>query len=118
MRRGGDRNQWCSFHKSTTHSDADCRTHHGVGSGVGSANAGNANYAANYIDHPISFTAVEAPTEEEAFWPFGPTDEPADTSGLFGSFGGVSGEETDDSLFVVENEPAQQLDSDSTSSGV
>ena len=55
------------------------------------------------------FTAVEAPTEEEAFWPFGPTDEPVDTSGLFGSFGGVSGEETDDSLFMVEEEPAQKL---------
>ena len=52
---------------------------------------------------------MEAPTEEEAFWPFGPTDEPFDTSGLFGSFGGVSGEETDDSLFMVEEEPAQQL---------
>ena len=108
MRRGGDRNQWCSFHKSTTHSDADCRTHHGVGSGVGSANAGNANYAANYIDHPISFTAVEAPTEEEAFWPFGPTDEPVDTSGLFGS-SAASVEKTDDSLFMVDEEPAQKL---------
>ena len=30
--------------------------------GVGSENAGNANCAANYIDHPISFTAVVAPT--------------------------------------------------------
>ena len=38
-RRGGDRNQWCPFHKGTTHSDADCRTQHGVGS----ANTGNAN---------------------------------------------------------------------------
>ena len=32
-----------------------------------------------------------------------------DTSGLFGSFGGVSGEETDDSLFMAEEEPTQQL---------
>ena len=55
---------------STTHSDADCRTQHGVGI----ANAGNANYAADNIDHPILFTAVEAPTEEKAFGPFGPTD--------------------------------------------
>ena len=93
------------MHKSTTHSDADCRTQHGAGS----ANTGNANYAANYIGHPISFTAVEAPTEEEASWPFGSTDEPFDTSGLFGSFGGVSGEETDDSLFMAEGEPTQQL---------
>ena len=51
---------------------------------------------------------MEAPTEEEAFWPFGPTDEPVVTSGLFGSFGDVS-EETDDSLFMVEEEPTQQL---------
>ena len=88
------------------HSNADCRIQHDVGS----ANTGNANYAANYIDHPISFTAAEAPTEEEAFRPFGPTDEPVDTSGLFGSFGGISGEKTDDSLFMVEEEPAQQLE--------
>ena len=52
---------------------------------------------------------MEALTEEEEFWPFGPTDEAVDTSGLFGSFGGVSGEETDDSLFMVEEEPAQKL---------
>ena len=63
-RRGGDRNQWCSFHKSVTHSDADCRTQHGVSS----ENTGNANYAGSHnIDHPVSFTVVEAPTEEEAF---------------------------------------------------
>ena len=83
----------------------DCRTQHGVGS----ANAGNANYSSNDIDHSISFTAVEAPTEEEVFWSFGPTDEPIDTSGLFGSFGGVSGEETDDSLFMIEEKPTQPL---------
>ena len=56
----------CYLHKSTKQSDADYRTQHGVGS----ANAGNANYAADYIDHPISFTVEEAPTEEEAFWPY------------------------------------------------
>ena len=89
---------------STTHSDADCRTQHGVGS----ANAGSANYAASYNDHPISFAAVEAPTEEEAFGPFGHRNEPVDTSGLFVSFGGVKGEKADDSLFMVEEEPAQQ----------
>ena len=37
-------------------------------------------------------------------------DEPVDTSGLFESFGGVSGEETGDSFFMVEEEPAQQLE--------
>ena len=81
-------------------SDADCGTQHGVDS----ANAGNANL----IDHPISFTA--APTkeeaEEEAFWPYGPTDEPVNTSGLFGPFDGVSGEETGGLHFMVEEEPA------------
>ena len=53
---------------------------------------------------------MEAPTEEEAFWPFGPTDESVDTSGLFGSFGDVSGEEIDDLLSMVEEEPMQQLE--------
>ena len=87
-------------------SDADCRTQHGVST----ANAGDANYAAShYIDHTVSFTTVEVPTEEETFWSFGPTDEPIDTSGMFGPFGGVSGEVTDDSLFMVVEEPAQEL---------
>ena len=52
---------------------------------------------------------MEAPTEEEALWLFGPTYEPVDTSGLFESFGGVSGEKTDDSLLMVKEELAQQL---------
>ena len=56
---------------------------------------GSANYVASYDpDQPVSFTAVEGPVEQEAFWPFGPTDESDDTSGLFGSFGGLSQEET------------------------
>ena len=93
------------MYKSATHSDAGCRTQHGVGS----SSAGNDNYAANYIDHPISLTAVGAPAEEEAFWPFGPTDEPVDTSGLFGSFGGVNEEQTDDMLFTVEEKSAVRL---------
>ena len=72
---------------STTHSDADCRTQHGVGI----ANAGSANYAARYINDPISFAAVEAPTEGEAFRPFGHTDELVENTGLFVSFGGFRG---------------------------
>ena len=52
---------------------------------------------------------MKAPTEEEEFWPFDPTDEAVDTNGLFGSLGGVNGQETDDSLFMVEEEPIQQL---------
>ena len=95
----------CSLHKSTTHSDADCRTQHGVGI----ANAGSANYAARYINDPISFAAVEAPTEGEAFRPFGHTDELVENTGLFVSFGGFRREKADDSLFMVEDKPAQQL---------
>ena len=93
------------MHKSTTHSDADCRTQHGVGS----ANAGSANYDGSYINQAISFTEGEEPTEEELFGPFGPTDELVENTGLFVSFGGVRGEKADDSLFMVEEEPAQQL---------
>ena len=69
----------------------------------------DANDAGSHcIDYLNSFTAVRAPTEGEEFWPFGPTDEPADTTGLFGSFGGVSGEKTGDSPMLKE-EPAQRL---------
>ena len=56
--------------KSNTHSDDDCRLQHGVGH----ENGGNANYAANYIKHPTSFTAVEARKKEEASSPIGPMD--------------------------------------------
>lgn len=87
------------------HTDADCRTQHGIGS----TNAGKANYAGNYLDPPISLSAAQAPAEEEPVWPFGPTDEPVDTGGLLGTSNGVSGEESDDSLFTVEENPAQQL---------
>lgn len=52
---------------------------------------------------------VHRPTEGGEFWHFGPTDEPVDTSGLFGDFGVVSEDETGESLFMVEKEPAQQL---------
>lgn len=52
---------------------------------------------------------VEAPTEEEAFWQFGPINKSVDTSGLFRSYDGISGEETGDSLIMVEKEWAQQL---------
>ena len=54
----------------------------------------------------VSITAAEAPAanEKEGFWPFGPKDEPVasfDSSGLFGAFGGISGEETDSLTFTV-----------------
>ena len=61
---------------------------------------------------------MEAPTDEETLWPFGPTDEPVDISGRFGSFGAVSGEGADDSIFMVKEEPAQQLVFQTTSLGV
>ena len=60
---------------------------------------------------------MEAPTEEEEFGPSGPTNETVDTSGLFGSFGDVSGEETGDSVFMVEKGPARNRGFESTSSG-
>lgn len=107
MREEGGRagNQLCSLHKSTTQSDADCRIQQ-----IKSMDApdGSAEYAACYDpDHPIAFTAVKAPIPEELFKPFGPTNEPVDTtSGLFGSFGGISGEETS---FMAEEGPALEL---------
>ena len=84
--RGGDRNSWCSFHRSIPHSDTYCRTQHGVSS----ENTGNANYAgSHYIDHHVSFTVVKAPTD-------------IDTSGLFRSFGRVSGKVAGKSLSMVQ----------------
>ena len=56
---------------------------------------------------------MEAPTEEDGFWSFGLTDYPVasfgvstsddvptNTSGLFGAFGGVTGEETGSAAFM------------------
>lgn len=52
--------------------------------GITSADAGNETTAAShYINDPIAYTALEAPTEQDEFGPFGPTNEPIDTSGLF-----------------------------------
>lgn len=83
---------------------ADCRTQHGTNR----VNAGNAIYAVSrYIGHPISFPAVNAQTAEVSLQPFGLTDEPAGTSGVLHAFGCVRGDEKGDSLFVVEEKPAQ-----------
>lgn len=60
------------------------------------------------LEHLLSFTAVEAPTEAEAFWLFGPTTEPVDTRRLFGGFGGVTDEEAGGSAFIVEGGPVQE----------
>ena len=105
---------WCSFHKSTTHSDETCRRQQQQ-----MGNNGSANWANQGLDYPavltasdpplgsnikeqgISFAAVEMPTREElskeqSFWPSGPTGEAVasfDTSGLFSGFEGATSEE-------------------------
>ena len=113
--RGDDKPMWCSFHKSTTHSDETCRTLQQQLGNNGSANCANQgpDYPAvltasdpppgsNIEEQGISFAAVEVPTKdepskEESFWPFGPTCEAVasfDTSGFFSGFGGATSEET------------------------
>ena len=106
---------WCSFHKSTTHSNETCRTLQQQLGNNGSANCANqgSDYPAvltasdpppgsNIEEQGISFAAVEVPTrdepsKEESFWPFGPTGVAVasfDTSGFFSGFGGTTSEET------------------------
>ena len=82
-------------------------------------------------DHPpecdskrtcISFSAVEAPTEEERFWPFGRTDDPVasfeysvsgdvptNNSGLLGGFDDVTGEKTGGVAVMVKKGPVRGL---------
>ena len=105
---------WCSFHKSTTHSNETCRTLQQQLGNDGSANCANqgSDYPAvltasdpppdiNIEERGISFVAVEVPTrdeqsKEESCWPFGPTGEAVasfDTSGFFSGFGGATSEE-------------------------
>ena len=130
--KGNGKQQWCSFHKSTTNSDADCRVQHRDKTNEAHANcACHSCYPAVLSSRNlpqgcclertcISFTAMEAATEEE-FWPFGPTDErdasfghsasvnePRVNSGLFGAIGGVTGEETSDSVLLAEEDPVQK----------
>ena len=85
---GGDgKSMWCSFHKSTTHSDETCRRQQQQMGNNGSANWANqgSDYPAvltasgpplgsNIKEQGISFTAVEVPIREElskeqSFWP-------------------------------------------------
>ena len=69
---------WCSFHKSTTHSDATCRRQQQQMGNNGSANWANqgSDYPAvltasdpprgiNIKGQGISFAAAEVPTREE-----------------------------------------------------
>ena len=105
---------WCSFHKSTTHSDETCRRQQQQMGNNGSANWANqgSDYPAvltasdpplgsNIKEQGISFAAVEVPTREElskeqSFWPSGTTSEAVvsfDTSGLFSGFEGATSQE-------------------------
>ena len=105
---------WCSFHKSTTHSDETCRRQQQQMGNNGSANWANPGsdcpavltasdppLGSNIKEQGISFAAVEVPTredlsKEQSFWPSGPTGEAVasfDTSGLFSGFEGATSEE-------------------------
>ena len=118
--RGDGKSMWCSFHKSTTHSDETRRRQQKQMGNNGSANWANqgSDYPAvltvsdpplgsNIKEQRISFAAVEVPTREElskeqSFWPSGPTDEAVasfDTSGLFSGFEGATSENTGSSIF-------------------
>ena len=106
---------WCSFHKSTTHSDETCRRQQQQMENNGSANCANQGWdysavltatdpppGSNIKEQGISFAAVEVPTREEPsnkqnFWPSGPTGEAVasfDTSGLFSGFEGATSDST------------------------
>ena len=106
---------WCSFHKSTTHSNETCRTLRQQLGNNACANCANqrSDYPAvltasdlppgsNIEEQGVSFAAVEVrtrdePSKEESFWPFGPTGEAVasfDTSGVFSGFGGATSEKT------------------------
>ena len=111
----------------------DCRFQHHNKTDGGSANCATHSYypaAFSTRDDPsgcdperprISFTTVEAPTEE-GFWLFGPTGESVtsfahsvsgdisvNTSELFGAFGGVIGGETGSAAFMVKEGPVRGL---------
>ena len=142
-KRRDDKPQRCLFHKSTTPSDADCQTqHHNKTDGESANCATHSGYHAvlGARDHPpgcnterpcISFTMVKVPTEEEGFWPFGPTNEPVasfrhsasgdvptDNSRLFGAFGGVPGEETGNPAFMTEEGLVRELSFETASSAI
>ncbi|CAN0465229.1 unnamed protein product [Ascophyllum nodosum] len=129
-KRGESKPTWCSFHKSSIHSDETCRTQKQQMGGNGSA-----NYASQEPDYPsaftasdptpgsnlegqgISFAAVEVPTrdeptKEQGFGSLGPTDEPFasfDTSGWFSRSGGANSEETQGSIFDIEEGLVRRL---------
>ena len=122
---------WCSFNKSTTHSDET----RGTQQQQMRNNDGSASYAKQGSDHPAvltassslpwsnieeqgkSFAAVEVstrdePSKEQSFWPFRPIGEAVasfDTSGLFSGFGGATSENTGESTFEMKQCPIQGL---------
>ena len=131
-RKAGEdgKSMWCSFHKSTTHSDETCRRQQQQMGNNGSANWANqgSDYPAvltasdpppgsNIKEQGVSFAAVEVPTREEpskekSFWSSGPTGEAVatfDTSGLFSGFEGVTSENTGCSTFEIKEGPIQGL---------
>ena len=121
---------WCSFHKSTTHSDETCRRQKqqmGNNSSLNWANQGSDYPAVLTVSDPplgsnikgqgISFAVVEVstreePSKEQSFWPSGPTGEAVvsfDTSGLFSGFEGATSENTGSSTFEIKESPIQGL---------
>ena len=124
------KSMWCSFQKSTTHSDETCRRQQQQMGNSGSTNWPNqgSDYPAvltandpppgsNIEEQGISFAAVEVPTWEElsreqSFWPSGPTGNAVasfDTSGLFSGFEGATNENTGSSTFDIKEGPIQRL---------
>ena len=121
---------WCSFHKSSTHSDETCRTRKQEMDDNGSASCASQDSDCQFVftgsdstpwsnleGQGISFAAVEVPTrheptEEQGFGPFGSTDEPVasfDISGWFNGSGGANGEKTEGSTFEIEDGPVRRL---------
>ena len=128
--RGDGKPMWCSFHKSTTHSDETFRRQQQQMGNNGSAicaNQGTDDSAvltgsdpppgSNIEEQGISFAAVEGPAREEppkkqSFWPLDRTGEAVasfDTSGLFSVFEGTTSENTGRSTFEIKEGPIQGL---------
>ena len=125
-----DKSMWCSFHKSTTHSDETCRKQQQQMGNNGSANcanqgsdypgvltAGDPPPGSNIKEQGISFAAVEVstreePSKEQSVWPSGPTGEAVasfDTSELFSGFEGATSENTGSITFEINEGLIQGL---------
>ena len=128
---GGDgKPMWCSFHKSTTHSDETCRRQQQHMENNGSANCADQGWdcpavltasdsppGSNIKEQGISFAAVEVPTREESsnkqsFWSSCPTDGAVasfDTSWLFSGFEDATSDNTGSSTFEIKEGLIQGL---------